>query len=49
MNMDNFKGRDLKNVIKIVCDKEFFKELVDFPNIIMKDDICYYKGIPLSI
>jgi len=49
MNMDNFRGRDLKNVMKIVCDKEFFEELVDFPNIIMKDDICYYKGIPISI
>jgi len=49
MNIDNFRGRDLKNVMKIICDKEFFEELVDFPNIIMKDDIYYYKGIPISI
>jgi len=49
MNIDNFRGRDLKNVIKIVCDQKFFNDLVDFPNIIMKDDICYYKGIPISI
>jgi len=49
MNMDNFKRRDLKNVIKIVCDQEFFRELVDLPNIILKDNTCYYKGIPLSI
>ena len=49
MNMIDFKGRDLKNVIKIVCNREFFNELVDFPNIIMKDYTYYYKGIPISI
>ena len=47
--MIDFKGRDLKNVIKIVCNREFFNELVDFPNIIMKDYTYYYKGIPISI
>jgi len=49
MNMDNFRGRDLKNVIKIVCDQEFFRELVDFPNMVLKDNMYYYKGIPISI
>ena len=49
MNMSDFKERDLKDVIKIICDQKFFNDLVDFPNIIMKDDICYYKGVPISI
>jgi len=44
-----FKGKDLKNVIKIVCDKIFFNELVDFPNIIMKNNTYCYKGIPIFI
>jgi len=49
MNINNFKERDLKNVIKIVCDQEFFRELVDFPNMVLKDHTHYYKGIPISI
>ena len=49
MNMSDFKERDLKDVIKIICDQNFFDELVDLPNVVMKNDTCYYKGILISI
>jgi len=49
MNIDNFRGRDLKNVIKIVCDQKFFEELVDLPNMILKNHTYYYKGIPIYL
>ena len=49
MNIDNFRGRDLKDVIKIICDQNFFNELVDLPNIIMKNNTYCYKGIPIFI
>ena len=49
MNIDNFRGRDLKDVIKIICDQNFFNELVDLPNIIIKNNTYCYKGIPIFI
>jgi len=44
-----FKERDLKDVIKIICDQNFFNELVDLPNIIIKNNTYCYKGIPIFI
>ena len=44
-----FKERDLKDVIKIICDQNLFNELVDFPYITMKNNTYCYKGIPIFI
>lgn len=49
MNIDNFREKNLTNVTKIICDQEFFRELVDFPNMILKNHIYYYKNIPITI